>query len=108
MIQFSDDYNAQTIFDQVWEAPYSWFKLINASTTLPTLVTELDDDGMRVKTHHVTVDMMEKAVIEVYLNIISKRTGSWATNMANWLQDFDVNDVDAILQWACFGEIRYG
>jgi hypothetical protein len=109
MIQFSEGYNAQTIFDQVWEAPYEWFALNNPKVhTLPTWVNELDDMGAWCSTEHITVEMIEKATIEFYMVYVSKRTGSWARTMANYLEDLDADDVDAILQLAMFGEIRYG
>lgn len=108
MIQFSESYNAQTIFEQVWEAPYTWFGLTNAkSIILPTWVDVMDGDGQIYKSVLVTVEMIEEAVIKYYLEYVSKRTGNWATPMSDYLEDMDANDVDCILQLAVFEEIRY-
>ena len=106
MIQFSDYYNAQTIFDQVWESPYEWFRLANG-TTLPTVVDEIDDNGDILSSEIIDVKDIEEAVFKYYNEIVSKRTGTWATNLSDFLQDLDANDVDCILQYAMFGSIRY-
>lgn len=111
MIQFSESYNAQTIFDQVWEAPYSWFDLPPATeqsnTTLPCVVLEVEDEEVLSETF-VTAGMIEAATVAFYMDYVSKIKGPWKRTMASYLEDLDANDVDAILQLACFGEIRYG
>lgn len=113
MIQFSDDYNAQTIFDQVWEAPYEWFSLPpDSDGVLPCVVWEMSQDDMGNEyadsETFVTAGMIEAATIAFYLDYVSKTEGKWRRTMARYLEDLDANDVDAILQLACFGEIRYG
>ncbi len=112
MLQFSDDYNAQTIFDQVWEAPYEWFDYKGGDTKLPATVCEVDyPDGFApevVREYIVTAEMIEAATIRLWVEYQSQRNGSWFRTMADYLEDLDADDVDAILQLACFGEIRYG
>lgn len=108
MIQFSEDYNAQTIFDQVWEHPYEWFSHpILWSAKLPSFIWEMDGDEI-IGEHTVTIEKIEKATINYYLEYVSKHIGDWARTMSNYLEDLDADDVDCILQLACFEEIRYG
>lgn len=111
MIQFSEDYNAQTIFDQVWEAPYSWFSTPSIDTTLPQIVYEVSwEDGFTSKKESevlVTAEMIEEAVWKVFKEIVSEYENFAPTNFADWVSDLDANAVDMILQMAMFGEIRY-
>lgn len=113
MIQFSESYNAKTIFDQVWESHYSWFTRVrhiddNLPENILGHVAETDDDGRFIQVCAVTVDMIEEAVIKFYMEFVANRVGSWAKPMSDYLEDMDADDVDAILQLACFKEIRYG
>lgn len=108
MIEFSEDYNAQTIFDQVWEYHYEWFALPEDSNgQLPCKVLEMDPDmGDTVEAEYeVTVEKIEAATLSYYFDYVAKRPNCVA--LADYLSDFDANDVDCILQLACFGEIRY-
>lgn len=107
MIQFSESYNAQTIFDQVWEAPYEWFRSVDDK--LPARVHEIDEDGHVIETYLVTVDMLEEAVIKYYMEFVANNPNPKykPATMASYLEDMDANDVDSILQLACFKEIRY-
>lgn len=120
MFQWSDDYNAQTILDQVFEAPYSWFRLIDTNHTHQDTgieclgvvgeIDEYDDDPDHVVDHwHVTAEMIDNVIIPTYtafMNIPPDHPRF--ESFAHWIEDLDANDVDIILQMACFGEIRYG
>lgn len=118
MFQWSDDYNAQTIFDQVWEAPYSWFVLVkendpdiydNHPGSCLGIVQEYDVDEGPVKTVHITAEMIDKVVIPTYTNWMNLPPGHPRfQSFTHWLDNLDANDVDAILQMAVFGEIVYG
>jgi hypothetical protein len=111
-VVLADGYTAQSIFDQVWEWPYGWFRLSNQdSTTLPCWVDEVDDDGITVQSYLITHKMIVEASLKVWLDIVSwwKKFGSEPAliSLADWLTDLDANDVDNILQMACFDENRY-
>lgn len=118
MFQWSDDYNAKTIFDQVWEAPYEWFYLIklNDPNTYDDhegsclgIVLEVGEDSRGISKTHVTVEMIDKAIIPTYtawMNFPSDHPRF--QSFTHWLDNLDANDVDAILQRAIFGEIVYG
>ena len=102
-------YSAQQIFDQVWEAPYSWFRLTSKSTTLPAYVGEVDDYKNILLSHDaVTEDQIKIAAIRNYFENWSKYVDSkWNRTLQSYLCDLDANDVDCILQLAMFEEIRY-
>lgn len=103
-------YTPQKIFDQVWEAPYSWFRLApdHKDFTLPTLVQELSYyDGWSANPENeffVTEEMIEEATFKTW-ELYVKPQGS--RSLVDFIEDLDANDVDAILQVACFGELRY-
>lgn len=107
----SDSYTPQEIFDQVWEAPYSWFRLApdHKGYTLPTLVQELSyPDGWTpnvVAEFLITEEMVEKATFKSFYEYIVKNDPS--RKLTDFVEDLDANDVDMILQVACFGEVRY-
>jgi NAD-dependent dihydropyrimidine dehydrogenase PreA subunit len=103
-------YSAQQIFDQVWEAPYSWFMLISAATsTFPAMVAEMDEDGETiVSSDIVTEDQIKIATIKNYFTYwYNHWNPNWKRTLQVYLGDLDANDVDSILQLAMFGEIRY-
>src|SRR5574339_655094 len=115
MFQWSDDYNAKTIFDQVWEAPYEWFYLIkfndpniydNHEGSCLEVVLEVGGDNRGISKTHVTAEMIDDAVIPTYkeyMNLPSDHPD--CRSFAHWIEDLDANDVDLILQRAIFGEI---
>lgn len=108
-----DAYTPQQIFSQVWEAPYEWFGICphteGNTSTLPTVVDELEyNDGFTPSTvdhYEVTEEMIEQAAFKFFDEIIRKDP---SRKLSDFVVDMDANDVDAILQLACFGEIRYG
>lgn len=115
MIQFSESYNAQTIFNQVWEAPYSWFghrkfEYANHNPNVLGVVLEKDEDGKIIDNFKITIKMIEDAVIKNYIENVMPSNPRFppTRTMAQYLEDLDAFDVDAILQMACFGELRYG
>lgn len=102
-----DAYTPQQIFDQVWEAPYEWFQLHDKST-LPCWVNEVEyPDGFNAKvksSYFIEVKHIEEAAFKYFDEIIRKEP---KRKLSDFVVDMDANDVDAILQLACFGEIRY-
>jgi hypothetical protein len=118
MFQWSDDYNAETIFDQVWEAPYDWWldwkpceswKGPEPHNCLGIVKYDDPNEDDTVHHKHVTVEMIDGAVIptyEAFMNIPADHPRF--RSFADWIEDLDANDVDNILQRAVFGEIVYG
>jgi hypothetical protein len=106
-MKLSEDYTPQTIFNQIWEAPYDWFRLNNEAkigTVLPAWVDEVDDMGDVINIVIVTSEMIVEAAIRTWFEYVMPQG---RRSLADFLQDLDANDVDAILQVACFGELRY-
>jgi hypothetical protein len=109
-----DAYTPQQIFDQVWEAPYEWFMLPdvpeNSSDNLPSVVWEINYPNLfkheKVAEFTITEEMIERATFRFFYEYIIKNDPS--RKLSDFVEDLDGNDVDAILQLACFGEIRYG
>lgn len=111
-----DTYTAQAIFDQVWEAPYSWFQLTGTVTTIPNMgiatlpatVAEINEGSWTIASHKIiTEDMIKIAAIRNYFSTPIEPTNKWHRSLYSYLVDLDANDVDCILQFAMFDEIRY-
>lgn len=115
----SDDetYTAQAIFDQVWEAPYDWFQLTGTVTTIPNMgiatlpatVAEIEEGSWTIVSHHVvTEEMIKIATINLYFEVIYPQNNErYNRSLYDFMVDVDANDVDAILQFACFGKLIY-
>jgi hypothetical protein len=106
-IRLSEDYTPQAIFDQVWEGHYQWFKLTNPTkggNVLPAWVDEVDDDGTVIDSFMITPARITYSTIKTWFEYVMPQG---RRSLADFLQDLDANDVDAILQVACFGELRY-
>jgi len=109
-LQDDNTYSPQDIFSQVWEAPYSWFRLTSDTADLEkATVAEVSESGEVILDHQwITEDQIKRAAIRNYFNIWFDVEGKFSRTLYSYLVDLDANDVDAILQLAMFGEIRYG
>lgn len=116
-IQWSDDYNAQTIFDQVWEAPYEWFRDTRICDSIHNtdnecvgfVIANNPNEGPDQLEYHVTTKMIDDQVIPTYKQWMDLPPDHPRfQSFTSWLDNLDANDVDAILQMAIFGEIVYG
>ena len=72
---------------------------------------EEDDDGV-VPLHEVDLESIEKG-LKLYLTFLEGRSDAtyreyMAADWANDAGDFDAEDADVIVQFAIFGEIKYG
>lgn len=88
---------------------FGWFSVPQGQELkLPANVHELDEDGTVIDTYAVSHEMFWDAFVKYCampgggLNSRDTRT------LADMYEDTDAADDDAILQLACFGEIRYG